>query len=147
VALALIASVCTAIQFFAAARAARTTVIAKVFWINLIVIPTTAALAATLGVLNPPADLGLAPLAVALTVGGFIVGFALQMAALVRSTPVTIGLAFCAEPVVATLTSAAVLGERLAALQLLGGALVLAAIVGNVMLDRRPTPEPAGNAP
>lgn len=148
VGLALLASVCTAAQFFAAARAARTTVIAKVFWINLIVIPTTALLAGALGVLDPPGDLGLAPLAVALTIGGFVAGFALQMLALARATPVVIGLAFCAEPVVATLSSAAVLGERLGPVQLLGGALVLAAIVGNVILDRsRPALKPAGETP
>lgn len=148
VVLALVASLCTAVQFFAAARASRTTVLAKVFWINLIVIPTTAVLAALLGVLDPPADLALAPLAVALTIGGFILGFALQMLSLARAAPVVIGLAFCAEPVVATVSSAVVLGERLGPLQLVGGALVLAAIMANVLLDgRRPAPEPVKTTP
>jgi drug/metabolite transporter (DMT)-like permease len=146
--LALFASVCTAIQFFAGARASRTGLVAKLFWINVIVIPTTALVALPFGVLNPPADLMRAPWSVTLTIAGFIVGFLLQMAALVRAAPVVIGLAFCAEPVVATLSSAAILGERLAPLQLLGGALVLAAIVGNVILDkRRPAPQPASETP
>ncbi|KAA2235786.1 EamA family transporter [Salinarimonas soli] len=139
VGLALVASVCTAVQFFAAARATRTGLVAKVFWINLIVIPTTLLVALAFGALNPPADLLRAPWAVTLTIAGFVIGFFLQIASLVRAAPVVIGLAFCAEPVVATLSSAAILGERLGPLQLLGGALVLAAIMANVILDNRPT--------
>jgi drug/metabolite transporter (DMT)-like permease len=148
VVLALFASVCTAVQFFAAARARRTGLVAKVFWVNLIVIPTTALVALAVGAMNPPADLLRAPWAVTLTIAGFIVGFLLQIASLARAAPVVIGLAFCAEPVVATLSSAAILGERLAPLQLVGGALVLAAIVGNVILDsRRPAPQTASETP
>ncbi|MFL5197840.1 MAG: EamA family transporter, partial [Microvirga sp.] len=73
--------------------------------------------------------------------------FVFQFAALARSSAVVAGIAFCAEPVVAALCSAIMLGERLSAVQLLGGALVLAAIVTNVMADRRreraPQPQPA----
>ena len=46
-------------------------------------------------------------------------------------------ISFCAEPVVAALASAAMLGERLTALQLLGCALVLAAILTNVAAEQR----------
>jgi drug/metabolite transporter (DMT)-like permease len=146
VVLALVASLCTATQFFAGARSPRTGIAAKVVWINLVVIPITILIAMALGTFNPPADLALAPAAVALTIGGFIVGFALQLAALTRASAVVAGLAFCAEPVIATLTAALVLGERLGPLQLLGGGLVLAAIMANTLLDRaRPAPQTAGD--
>ncbi len=146
--LALIASVCTATQFFAAARAERTGVFAKVFWVNLIVIPVTVAVGAAFGALNPPGDLALAPWSIALSIGGFVAGFLMQIAALARAHPVVIGLAFCFEPVVATLSSALVLGERLSPVQMAGGLLVLAAIMANVVLDRsRPAPQPASKTP
>jgi drug/metabolite transporter (DMT)-like permease len=58
---------------------------------------------------------------------------------------VAAGLAFCLEPVVAALSSVLILGETLSPLQVVGGALVLAAIVANVVTDRRrqaPAPHP-----
>jgi drug/metabolite transporter (DMT)-like permease len=139
--LAFAASVATAVQFFAVARAPRTGLIAKVLWIHVVVLPSAALLALGFGSLNAPGDLGLAPLAVALTIGGYVVGFALQLAALARSAPVVAGIAYCAEPVVSALSSAAVLGESLSGVQWLGGAIVIAAIVLNVVgQHRRPAP-------
>jgi drug/metabolite transporter (DMT)-like permease len=49
------------------------------------------------------------------------------------------GLAFCLEPVVAAITSALVLGERLAPIQYAGGAIVIFAIIANVFVERRRT--------
>jgi drug/metabolite transporter (DMT)-like permease len=83
------------------------------------------------------AGLGAAPLAVAFTIGGFVIGFVLQLTALARISAVVAGLAFCLEPVMAALSSAFFLGERLAILQYVGGALVIGAIVGNVALEHR----------
>ena len=77
------------------------------------------------------------PIAVAVTIGGYVLGFVFQFAALARSSAVVAGIAFCAEPVVAALASAAILGERLTALQLLGCTLVLAAILTNVVAEQR----------
>jgi drug/metabolite transporter (DMT)-like permease len=141
-ALAALASVATAVQFFAATRCRATGVIAKVFWIHLLVLPASAAIGLAAGALVPPEKLLAAPVAVAVTIGAYVVGFAFQFAALARAPAVAIGIAFCAEPVVAAAASAAVLGERLSALQLAGGALVLAAIVTNVVADRRRAPTP-----
>jgi len=136
-ALAFAASIATAIQFFAAARCRRTGVIAKTFWIHLLVLPTAALISLAAGQLAPPSALALAPFAVAMTIGGYIIGFVLPFMALGRITAVADGIVYCAEPVVAALSSALILNETLAPLQVAGGALVLAAIVANVLLDQR----------
>jgi drug/metabolite transporter (DMT)-like permease len=136
-ALALAASLATATQFFAAARFRRTGVFAKVFWIHLLILPVTFLVGVATGSLHGPQNLALAPLAVAMTVGGYVIGFVLQFLALARISALVAGIVYCAEPVVAALTSTLVLGEGLEGIQFLGGALVLAAIVLNVMHDQR----------
>jgi drug/metabolite transporter (DMT)-like permease len=136
-ALAATASLATAVQFFAATRCRRTGIMAKTFWIHVIVLPVSAAIAAIAGALAPPELLLAAPLAVAVTIGGYVLGFVFQFAALARASAVVAGIAFCAEPVVAALSSAVMLGEQLSAVQLLGGVLVLAAIATNVMAEQR----------
>ncbi|HEV2564704.1 MAG TPA: DMT family transporter [Microvirga sp.] len=136
-ALAFGASIATAIQFFAAARCRRTGVMAKTFWIHLLVLPTAALISLAAGQLAPPSILALAPFAVAMTIGGYVAGFVLQFLALGRITAVAAGIIYCAEPVVAALSSALILNETLAPLQVAGGALVLAAIVANVLLEQR----------
>jgi drug/metabolite transporter (DMT)-like permease len=142
VALALGASVATAAQFFAAARARRTGVVAKTFWIHLLVLPTAILVGAASGSLAPPSALALAPFAVAMTIGGYVLGFVLQFLALARIPAVVGGIAYCAEPVVATLSAVIVLDEPLSAVQLCGGALVIAAIVLNVLRESRRTARP-----
>ncbi len=139
-ALALAASVFAAAQFFAAARIATVPLLPKLFWAHLVTLPVTLAiLTATAGFL-PPQALLLAPMAVAVTVGGYLVGFLLQVLALARVAPGAAGLAFCAEPVFAVAIAAVVLGERLGALQYAGGGLVLAAIMANVILEQKRRP-------
>jgi drug/metabolite transporter (DMT)-like permease len=142
IALALGASVATAVQFFAAARCRKTGVVVKVFWIHLLVLPTAALIGLVAGELAPPSALALAPFAVAMTIGGYVLGFVLQFMALGRIPAVVAGIVYCAEPVVAALASTFILGESLGTVQLLGGALVLAAIVANVVRERRPEAEP-----
>lgn len=136
-ALAFGASLATATQFFAAARCRKTGVVSKVFWIHLLVLPTAALISLAFGQLTPPTALALAPFAVAMTIGGYILGFVLQFLALGRITAVAAGIIYCTEPVVAAISSAFILEETLAPLQVAGGALVLAAIVTNVLLEQR----------
>ena len=136
-ALAFGASIATAAQFFAAARCRRTGVMAKTFWIHLLVLPTAALISLAAGQLAPPSVLMLAPFAVAMTVGGYLLGFVLQFLALGRITAVAAGIIYCTEPVVAAISSALVLGETLTPLQIAGGTLVLAAIIANVLLEQR----------
>jgi drug/metabolite transporter (DMT)-like permease len=135
--LALGASVATAVQFFAAARCRRTGVIAKVFWIHVLVLPTAALIGVVTGQLSPPSALAAAPYAVGMTIGGYIVGFMLQLLALGRITAVAAGIIYCTEPVIAAVSSAMLLGETLTPLQMTGGVLVLSAIVANVVLEQR----------
>jgi len=136
-ALAFGASVATAIQFFTAARCTRTGVVAKVFWIQLIILPTAILISLAAGQFVPPSTLALASFAVAMTIGGYIAGFVLQFLALGRISAVAAGIVFCIEPVIAALSSAIVLDEGLSPLQVAGGALVLTAIIANVLLEQR----------
>jgi drug/metabolite transporter (DMT)-like permease len=136
-ALAFGASIATATQFFAAARCRETGVMAKTFWIHLLVLPTAALISLAAGQLAPPSVLMLAPFAVALTVGGYILGFVLQFLALGRITAVAAGIIYCTEPVVAAISSALILHEALSPLQIAGGSLVLAAIIANVVMEQR----------
>jgi drug/metabolite transporter (DMT)-like permease len=135
--LALGASIATVIQFFTAARCTRTGVVAKMFWIHLIVLPTSILISIATGQLAPPSILALAPFAVAMTIGGYIAGFVLQFLALGRISAVAAGIIYCTEPVVASVASALILDEALSPLQVSGGALVLAAIITNVLLEQR----------
>jgi drug/metabolite transporter (DMT)-like permease len=140
VALAFAASLATATQFFAAGRCHRTGVVAKVFWIHLLVLPTAALISLAAGQLVPPSALMVAPYAVAMTIGGYVLGFMLQFLALGRITAVAAGIIYCIEPVVAAVSSAYLLGESLSPLQIAGGSLVLTAIIANVLLEKRPAP-------
>jgi drug/metabolite transporter (DMT)-like permease len=112
-------------------------VMAKTFWIHLLVLPTAALISLAAGQLAPPSVLMLAPFAVALTVGGYILGFVLQFLALGRITAVAAGIIYCTEPVVAAISSALILHEALSPLQIAGGSLVLAAIIANVVMEQR----------
>lgn len=142
-ALAGLASLAAAAQFFAAAGCARIATMPKLFWSHVVILPVTLAIVGLTGGFLPPQAFLLAPIAVAVTYGGYLVGFVLQILALARIAPGPAGLAFCAEPIFAVVIAAIVLGERLGALQYAGGALVIAALVTNVILEqsrRRPLP-------
>lgn len=136
-ALALGASVSTMVQFFAAARCRKTGVVAKVFWIHLLVLPTAVLISLAAGQLAPPTVLAAAPFAVAVTIGGYVIGFVLQLMALGRISAVAAGIIYCTEPVVAAVSSVVVLGESLTGIQAAGGALVLGAIIANLLLEQR----------
>jgi drug/metabolite transporter (DMT)-like permease len=111
--------------------------VAKVFWIHLLVLPTSVVIGWAAGQLGPPSSLALAPYAIAMTIGGYVIGFMLQFLALGRITAVAAGIIYCAEPVVAAVSSAVILGETFTIVQMAGGALVLSAIVANVALEQR----------
>jgi drug/metabolite transporter (DMT)-like permease len=102
------------------------------------VLPTALIIGAATDQLASPTALALAPFAVAVTIGGYVVGFLFQIAALVRLSAVAAGIAYCIEPVVSALASTVVLGETLGPVQIFGGALVLAAIVANILSERSP---------
>ncbi|MGO4170895.1 DMT family transporter [Bosea sp. TAF32] len=134
-ALAFIASLSATAQFFAAARCAEVATLPKLFWSHIVILPVTLAILLITGGLLPPQTFLLAPIAVAITYGGYIVGFLFQILALARIAPGPAGLAFCAEPVFAVAIAAIVLAERLGPLQYAGGALVIVALVINVIVE------------
>ncbi len=142
-ALAGLASLAAAAQFFAAASCASIATMPKLFWSHVVILPVTLLILALTGGFLPPQAFLLAPIALAVTYGGYLVGFVLQILALARIAPGPAGLAYCAEPIIAVAIAAVVLSERLGSLQYAGGALVIAALVTNVILEqsrRRPVP-------
>jgi drug/metabolite transporter (DMT)-like permease len=78
-----------------------------------------------------------APWAAAITMLAFVLGFTLQITALKRLDAGAAGLMFCLEPVIAALTAAWWLGERLSPMQYLGAALVVGTVVANVLRESR----------
>jgi drug/metabolite transporter (DMT)-like permease len=136
-ALALAASVLAASQFFAASACAQTPLVPKLFWSHLLILPITAGILWLVSGFLPPQALGRAPAAVLVTIGGYLIGFLFQAMALARVAPGPAALAFCAEPVFAVAIAAAVLGERLGPVQYAGGALVVGAIMVNVILEQK----------
>ncbi len=139
------ASLSATLQFFAAGRCRHTGTWPKVVWVHLMVLPASMVAALATGGIASPAALALAPWSVFFNIAGFVLGFLMQLMALARISAVVAGLAFCAEPVVAAATAAVVVGETLSLVQYLGGAMVIGAIVANVLVEnrRRPAPAPA----
>lgn len=137
IALAFVASLSAAIQFFAGTRCKTTPLASKILAAQCVALPFTIIIAMVAGGMKPPSILLNAPIAVGITIVGFMFGFLFQMLALNRIPASAAGLAFCAEPVVAALSSAVILGERLGPVQYAGGALVIAAIVLNVVFENR----------
>jgi len=135
--LAMGASIGAAAQFFAAGALSQTPLAARLLWSHLLILPVTAVILAITGGFLPPAAFALAPIAAAVTIGGYLIGFLLQVIALNRISPGAAGLAYCAEPVCAVLIAAVVLGERLGPLQYAGCALVVAVLVVNVTLEHK----------
>ena len=111
--LALGASLGAATQFFAASALAGTPLAARLFWSHLLILPVTAAILGLTGGFLPPGAFALAPIAVTVTIGGYLLGFLLQVIALTRISPSAAGLAFCAEPVCAVLIAALVINVTL----------------------------------
>ena len=137
------ASLSATVQFFYGARSPRSPLIAKLIFIQILMLPAAMLIMlATVGF--PPIDiLMLAPWASGLTILGYALGFILQLLALNRISPVVAGLVFCLEPVTASLCANLLLDEQLAASQYFGGLLVLGAIVLNIIHENKNSKAPA----
>lgn len=131
------ASLSATMQFFFGTRSPKTHTIPKAIVMQLVMLPVAVAIALSTTGLPAPSILLQAPVAVALTIGGYAIGFVCQLLALSRISAVVGGLAFCLEPVVAALSAHVILGEVLSVMQYCGGVLVLLAIITNVTFERR----------
>ena len=131
--LAFVASLGAAAQFFLAARAPGGGGLATLFWIHAIVLPV--ALLASFINGGPPrlSSLEAAVSPLVITTLLYVLGVVLQIRGLRLISASAAGLIFCLEPIVATLSAGLLLGERLSLLQYAGGALVLCAIVFNIV--------------
>lgn len=149
VALAFLAALACAAQFFVAARSKAAGPLPAVFWIHVIVLPTAVLAGGVTGRLEGPEILALAPVAVLLAASGYVIAFQFQVAALARLAPANAGIIYCLEPVASVGISFFLLGENLGGTQVVGGLLVLMAIVTNILLERsRETPpQPPGLTP
>lgn len=136
-ALALLASAFTASQFFAANRVAAEPVPAKLFWVQLGVLPIAAALASMAGGLAPARAFADAPGALAVIIACYVIGSTAMIVALSRLNAAIAALIFCLEPVVSAVSSAVWLDERLTMVQYLGGALVVAAVAATALAPAR----------
>jgi drug/metabolite transporter (DMT)-like permease len=134
-ALAAGASLSAALQFFAGTRCHTTSAPAKVVFTQAIVLPFALGTLILTGAQFTFETQINAFAPIWLTIGGFVLGFGFQILALARISAPLAGLAFCLEPVVAALTSALVLDERLSFVQYFGGALVIFAITATVIVE------------
>jgi drug/metabolite transporter (DMT)-like permease len=114
----------------------RTEAILLTFWMNVWMLLAVGlyALAAG-GVGMPQGTVGIVGAAGATACS--VIGFAAWFAGMAMIGPVRVALTFNIEPVVTVMTAAALLGERLGPAQLLGGALVLAALIATALAGRR----------
>ena len=127
-ALAALASLSAAAQLFFASRAPGGGGLASMFWVQVAILPVALAVALWFGGPAPQTGSGAAFWPIVLTTAFFIVGFVLQIRGLAHTSAAAGGLIYCLEPVVAVASAAWILGERLAALQYFGVALVLTAV-------------------
>jgi drug/metabolite transporter (DMT)-like permease len=141
--LAGLGSVIAACQFFSAAKAgARIAPAALLFWSHVIIMPIAAGAALSVGTTGWGA-IADAWFACAMTVLGYLIGFALQMLAARQAPAALIGLVFCLEPVVSIVFAGLILGETLTGAQMTGSLLVLTALVASSLAELRREPKPA----
>jgi drug/metabolite transporter (DMT)-like permease len=140
--LAALASAGATAQFFFAARAPGGGGLTTLFWVHAIILPAAVIASLIAGGPAAQASWSNAALPVAATIALYMLGFWLQLRGLRATSAATGSLIFCLEPIVATLSAAALIGERLGAGQYAGGVLVVVAIALGVG-----TPPPAAPLP
>lgn len=143
--LAAIASLACACQVFVGARmGGRLDPLTFAFSSQMVIVPFALLIAWIAGGPASPAVLSAAAVPLAMIVLTYVGAFVLQLRAMRLAPPSAVGLVFTLEPVIAIVTAAALLGERLVPHQYMGAALVLAGLVISVLPSRAPRPaEPA----
>jgi drug/metabolite transporter (DMT)-like permease len=136
-ALAALASVAAAVQFFMAARAPGGGGIASIFWMNSVMLPIALIVALACGGPAPIGSVESAWVPISLSVVFYVIGFITQMRGLRMTSATAGGLVFCLEPVVAIISATVILREHLALSQYAGGVIVLA-VIGASLASPRP---------
>jgi drug/metabolite transporter (DMT)-like permease len=88
------------------------------------------------GALAPLSTFWAAPWAIIAVIAGYAFGFIAQMSAAQTISPARMGLLFLAEPATSILIAALVLGEVLSLHQMLGVAMMLSVLAGEILFDR-----------
>jgi drug/metabolite transporter (DMT)-like permease len=105
-----------------------------IFWIQLLSLPLLIPVAWATGFSSTTDILNVWP-AIVISAVGFYIGFACQVIASEKVKPATLGLIFLIEPVIAILTAALFLSERMLAIQYFGICLVLAGLAYDMGRD------------
>lgn len=111
-----------------------------VFWCQIVALPLGLGFAWATGGLAEPRLLAVAAAPLMVNLLGYMVGFVCQITAAPRISAATAGLLFLLEPVAAIAGAALVLGENLTVLQGIGMAMVIAALVYDLLPALRPAP-------
>lgn len=133
---ALFGSFSCAGMFLAGARLTASSVL-TFFWCQMVALPLGLAFAWAAGGLTPVGALTVAALPLAINFAGYFLGFLFQILAAPRISAASAGLLFLFEPVVAITAAALVLGEGITPLQGLGMALVIGALVFDLLPSLR----------
>lgn len=133
---ALLGAVSCALMFVFAGRV-QNAPIRNTLWSQVIMLPVALAFALWNGGPVGPAIFTIAPIAIAIAMGGYAIAYLLQMKAAMSISPARISLIFLFEPVTAIIAAWLVLGEKLAPIQVAGVVLILVALAAEVLIGMR----------
>lgn len=133
---ALLGAVSCALMFIFAGRVENAP-IRNTLWTQVVMLPISFSFAWWNGGPVGLSVFAIAPVALVLAMGGYALGYLLQMMASARLSPSRVSLIFLFEPVVAIVLAWFFLSEKLAPLQIAGVALILAALAAEVLIGMR----------
>ena len=133
---ALIGATACAFLFIYAGRVSNSP-IRNTLWTQVAMGPIALAFATLNGGPAPLAVFAVAPVAIAVAMIGYALGYYLQMIASARLAPSRVSLIFLFEPIVAIFAAWLLLGESLSPVQIAGVGLVLAALAAEVLIGIR----------
>jgi drug/metabolite transporter (DMT)-like permease len=113
-------------------------------WTQVVVAPVAFGFALLNGSVVSPGVFALAPIAILLAMGGYAIGYFLQLMAAQRLSASRASLLFLFEPVVSILTAGLFLGESLSPLQMGGIVLILIALAVEILLSAPKEADHAG---
>jgi len=141
--LAGLAAFACALLFMLAGRAPNAPLRTMV-WTQVVVAPVAFGFALLSGNVVSPGVFALAPIAILLAMGGYAIGYFLQLMAAQRLSASRASLLFLFEPVVSILTAGLFLGESLSPLQMGGIVLILIALAVEILLSSPKEADHAG---